>query len=214
MARLKETHFFDQERGFDWRNPDYSRLHDQYSENPAVIRGEATPITLYWTPAHYRVLGYNPDMRFILLFRDPVERAYSHWQMTRSRGLEPLSFSDAIRIGRLRVLNDPEQTGLNRLHSYVERGFYGRQLSSLTSLFPRKNMLFLTQKALAKRPKATLARVMDFLGLDPLGPIEPIRANQTRPSDDGAMTRGDEALLRDLYRDDLVTLERLTDIRL
>lgn len=113
MAGGKEVHFFDREVGIDWRDPDYGVLHALFRDDGG-LRGESTPITLYWTPAHYRILRYNPDMRFIILLREPGARAFSHWRMNITRGLDDISFSEAIREGRRRVLDDPIQSGLAR----------------------------------------------------------------------------------------------------
>ena len=43
--------------------------------------------------------------------RDPVARAYSHWQMETDKGRETLSFSAAIREGRVRVDTEGEIQG-------------------------------------------------------------------------------------------------------
>jgi hypothetical protein len=131
MAAIKETHFFDEEVAVDWRNPDYRPLHANFTEGGGRLKGEATPITLYWTPAHYRVLRYNPDIRLILLLRHPTDRAWSHWRMNIRRNLDHLPFSEAIRAGRTRVLEDGEHSGLARHSSYIERGYFGRQIRRL-----------------------------------------------------------------------------------
>ena len=175
MARIKETHFFDNEVDVDWRTPDYAALHSLYDGDGSAMRGEATPITFYWTPAHYRVLRYNPDMKFILLFRDPVERAWSHWKMAAAAGRDTCSFSDAIRSGRVRVLDDGGPAGLSRWLSYVERGYYARQLHELTRLFPLENMLFLMQDELSRTPDyAALHSLYDGNGSAMRGEATPI----------------------------------------
>jgi hypothetical protein len=212
MAQVKEPHFFDQERDFSWRSPDYTHLHVHFSERPSVLRGEATPITLYWTPAHYRVFAYNPDMRFILIFRNPTERAYSQWKMIRSRGLEPLSFSDAIRSGRFRVLNESEQNGLSRDYSYVERGFYGKQLCLLKSLFPLSNMLFLKQDDLLLQPDYCLNRICHFLDIDEWPRIQQQNLN-VGPQDIEPMQESDRALLDDIFQHDLELFHSITSLR-
>jgi hypothetical protein len=213
MASPKETHFFDREAGIDWRAPDYERLHAHYAL-PDRMRGEATPITLYWTPAHYRVLRYNPDMRFILLFRDPVERAWSHWKMNRANGWETLSFSDAIRAGRLRVLDEQGPSGLSRRLSYVERGYYGRQISELAKLFPTEHMLFLSQDELSCSPDVALGRVAAFLGVGPLEPAKPERVNISRWAEPDALSDEDRAYLEQLYASDQAAFGKITGLAL
>lgn len=213
MASPKETHFFDRETGVDWRAPDYERLHAHYAL-PDRMRGEATPVTLYWTPAHYRVLRYNPDMRFILLFRDPVERAWSHWKMNRANGWEPLPFSEAIRAGRLRVLDEQGPSGLSRRLSYVERGFYARQITELTKLFPREHMVFLSQNELDRSPDVALGRVAAFLGVDPLAPATPERVNMSRWTEPDTLSDEDRTYLEQLYASDQAAFREITGLDL
>ncbi len=214
MAREKETHFFDEEAAVDWRAPDYGPLHAQFTGGTERLRGEATPITLYWTPAYWRLLRYNPDIRFVFMLRDPVERAWSHWRMNIRRELDHLPFDRAIREGRMRVLADPLHSGLARHSSYIERGWYGRQVAALTTLFPIANMLFLRQQDLADDPDAVLGRVADFLKLSPFAPVEPVRANVAEPDDHAPMSEADRAYLTDIFHPDLVRLHALTGVAL
>lgn len=215
MARVKETHFFDNEIGVDWRTPDYGPLHLHYRGDPAVkMRGEATPLTLYWTPAHHRILRYNPDMRFIFMLRHPTDRAWSHWRMNIRMGLDDQPFDWAIREGRLRVLSDGEHSGLARHSSYIERGWYGRQIASLASLFPLERMLFLKQADLAQAPDAVLARVAAFLEIEPFESVTPVHENGAPPSDEAEMTEADRAYLDEIFQPDLKRLRDLTGIDL
>ena len=213
MAANKEAHFFDREVGIDWRDPDYGLLHAMFSET-GRLRGEATPITIYWTPAHYRILRYNPDMRFIILLREPGARAFSHWRMNIARGLDHIGFSEAIREGRHRVLDDPIQSGLARHSSYIERGYYGRQIDLMTSLFPFSNLLLLRQADLLSDPDAVLARVADFLGVAPFDPVVPTLLNTSENTGGLVMSDSDRAYLNDIFEPDLDRLRRLTGLDL
>ena len=213
MATPKEAHFFDRESGVDWRDPDYGPLHAHYGAEGRML-GEATPITLYWTPAHYRILRYNPGMRFILLFRDPAERAWSHWRMNRANGWETLPFSEAVRAGRTRILDEPGPSGLSRRLSYVERGYYARQITELAKLFPLENMLFLSQKDLSRSPDAALAKATAFLRVAPMEHMTPKRVNASRWTEDQVLPDEDRAYLDRLYADDQAQFREMTGITL
>lgn len=214
MAAIKETHFFDEEVAVDWRNPDYRPLHANFTEGGGRLKGEATPITLYWTPAHYRVLRYNPDIRLILLLRHPTDRAWSHWRMNIRRNLDHLPFSEAIRAGRTRVLEDGEHSGLARHSSYIERGYFGRQIRSLATLFPMENILVLRQADLSRDPNAVLARTAQFLGVAPFAPVAPLLANVGDTPEGAAMSAEDRAYLDQMFACDLALLETLTGVTL
>jgi hypothetical protein len=55
--------------------------------------------------------------------------------------------------------------GFDRVYSYVERGFYGRQLARALDLFPREQILLLQSEALKQDPTGTIGAVCDFLGI-------------------------------------------------
>lgn len=215
MPRVKEAHYFDCESGeVDWRTPSASPLEDLFDGPVGRTRGEATPVTLYWTPAHYRVLRYNPEMRFIILLREPGARAYSHWRMNIARGLDQLGFSEAVRGGRLRVLEDPIQSGLARHSSYIERGYYGRQIDQLATLFPIGNMLFLRQSDLLATPDAVLSQVAAFLGIGAFHPVVPRLLNTAEDDGGPLMLEEDRAYLSEIFAADLLRVKRLTGLDL
>jgi len=173
MPPVKEAHFFDDEEQVDWSAPDYARYHELFSSRDCLW-GEATPIYFYWPNALERIRAYNPAMRLIFLFRDPVERAWSHWKMEYARGKETEPFAWCIREGRARMANGSPYPGFHRVYSYVERGFYGRQLARALTLFPRDQILTLSSEQLKNDPTATLAAICRFLGIpEPDRPAEP-----------------------------------------
>jgi hypothetical protein len=76
LAPEKEVHFFDDEAQ-DWSAPDYDAFHARFAPaGPGRISGEATPIYTYWPDSLERIRAYNPEMKLILLFRDPIARAW------------------------------------------------------------------------------------------------------------------------------------------
>ena len=218
LPAVKEAHHFDDE-GVDWAAPDHRPYHALFAGNEdgdeAALWGDATPIYLYWPGALERIARYDPAMRLILIFRDPVERAWSHWKMEFVRGKEREPFAWCIREGRERLADALPNPGFHRVFSYVERGFYGRQLAHALALFPREQLLLLRAADLAREPDATLRRVTDFLGLPPPAPVAPVRALETVPHDYGPPPGdADIALLDALYAGELAQYEALGGPRL
>jgi hypothetical protein len=223
MAPEKEVHFFDDEgpgspglggRGFavDWSAPDYGAYHARFDPIDGRLRGEATPIYMYWPPSLPRIAAYNPAMKLILVFRDPVERAWSHWRMERARGVEPLSFSESIRAGRSRV-DDPAAPGHHRVHSYVERGFYGAQVSRLLGFFPRQQVFFGSARALRADPSLFLRNVSEFLGVAPVTAVRPLQSHVGRTDGEFAqLPSEDRVYLSNLYDADQDIFRSLTGI--
>src|SRR5260370_10462157 len=77
MATVKETHFFDDEDR-DWTSPDYRALDGYFTGCDDRLRGESTPVTLYCRPAIRRFRDYSPDLRLVLILRNPVTPAFSN----------------------------------------------------------------------------------------------------------------------------------------
>jgi len=211
LSRVKETHFFDDET-VDWSAPDYGRYHAHFDVERGGLRGEATPIYIYWPNSLERIRAYNPDVRLILILRNPIERAWSHWRMEYARGAETRPFSWCIREGRVRLL-DSEPWGYHREFSYVERGFYGEQVERLLGLFSRDQVLLLTSDALRDSPNAALARVNAFLGLSAPFAVDAREVHVGRDMDYGSsLSAADIAFLRAIYTRDMKRLEDLTGI--
>ena len=124
MADVKEVHFFDTEKHFAREAINYSKYHSFFTPQKShKILGEATPVYMYWPNAPQRLREYNPRMKLIILLRNPIERAYSHWNMQRTRGIDKLPFWDAIREEKPKVLHtavdgvqDPFVRGPRLLH--------------------------------------------------------------------------------------------------
>ena len=92
----KELHYFDREENFAGK-PNYKKYHANFKPGPAHrVIGEATPIYMYWNAAPQRIRDYNPEMKWILVLRNPVERAFSAWNMETKRGAENLPFREAV----------------------------------------------------------------------------------------------------------------------
>src|SRR5690349_3413105 len=90
LPRDQALHFFDKEEHFQ-KTPDYRILHGNF--NPGwrwQIAGEVTADYVYYTPALERIARYNPEMKLIISLRNPTDRAFSHWNMRRAKGREPL----------------------------------------------------------------------------------------------------------------------------
>lgn len=212
LPASKELHFFDDEQNVDWASPDYRPLHAAFVDD-GRLWGEATPITLYWPRALERVAAYNPQIRLVLLFRDPVARAYSHWQMEWARGAERMSFPQAIREGRRRMAGAAPVPGFHRVASYVERGFYGRQLARAQRLFGRDRILCLSQDELKRDPDGVVAEACRFLGA--AAPAAPLRPRQVRaaPSIEypSALEPADVAHLRACFAAELERFAALVD---
>lgn len=206
MAKRKEVHFFSDEVRFRGAQADYNAYHAMFDSEPSgKLLGEATPIYMYWYAAPRRVWEYNQAMKWILVLRNPIERAYSHWNMERSRGLESLPFFEAIKREKERCREAlPEQ---HRVYSYTDRGFYTEQIRRIWHFFPVEQTLFLKSEELHNAPSDSLNKLSTFLGIE----HHPLTTEQKAHvgSYNSAMSGAERACLRDIFEVEIRALEKL-----
>lgn len=200
-ARTKELHFFDTasepvEISRYWVNfPTRVRLAmARWRRRRRVVTGEATPIYLFDPRVPKMIKRYLPNVKIIILLRDPVERAISHYWMEFNRGNEPLSLEEALQAEQDRLrpelqrLEDGHPPGTAfRVGSYVSRGQYADQLERWLSEFARDQVLIVDFDDLAGNPEKAYDRVLRFIGVDPSIARAPgfqaIRVGSKKPTD-------------------------------
>ncbi len=136
---------------------------------------DATPNYLFDPFFAQRVARLNPQAKFIVLLRDPVRRALSHYFQNRRRGLEPLSLSEALRAEEQRLRTDLARHRADPCHpltlyhryGYQAEGRYAEQLERLWRYIPRAQTLVLRSETFFANPAAVLAEIGAFLGLEP-----------------------------------------------
>jgi hypothetical protein len=206
MPRSKEAQYFNQDEHFAAVSPDHTRYHANFEPGPLHrVLGDATPEYMYWVSTPERIARYNPAMKWIILLRDPVRRAYSHWNMEVSRGYDDLSFDEAIFTEQTRIA---VATARQRQRwSYVDRGFYSRQLARIWRFFPRAQTLVLQSDVLRSDHVSTLGAIATFLGVRPFAPgssRDSFSLPYARPMSDEA-----RKFLRRVYADEISELEGL-----
>lgn len=170
VSNIKEVHYFDEnfDKGLWWY-----RRHFPFVEKCAKVILEATPHYSFYEPAAQRIAGLLPKSKLILLLRNPVDRAYSHYQMAKSEGYETSgSFEEALarESQRLSMSNDSQQPSdqeiFRRDFSYVERGKYVEQVQRFLNHFDRRNLLVVDSDSLFRNPMKELVVVHGFLGIE------------------------------------------------
>jgi len=182
---------------------------------PTIV-GEASPYYLYDPRVPERVATAMPGVKVIVLLRDPVRRAYSHYWERVDQGVEPLSFADALAAEPARLAGEVEAMTADpgyysRAHdwySYRDRGLYLPQLQRWQEQLPADRFLILRSEDFYGDPPATVRTVLDFLGAA-AGPVHPQRRHNHRPAP--PMDRAVENELRDFYREPNARLAEFLD---
>jgi len=173
-AVVKEIHFFDlaYQKGLNWYRGNFPWLPAKNGES-GMLTGEASPYYIFHPHAPARIARYFPAMKIIVLMRNPVDRAYSHYQNEVKLGFERLSFEEAVEQENSRIngeieimLRDEKYNSFNHRHySYVSRGIYVEQLKNLMKSFPREQVHFIRSEDFFASPQKVLSQVLDFLSL-------------------------------------------------
>jgi hypothetical protein len=161
MAPEKETHFFDRhfDRGTSW----YASRFEPAGGIAAI--GEATQSYMYDIEALQRIAQVLPDAKLITLLRDPVDRAYSHYWLNRARGLERLSFPQAVAAepGRLRSGSRRDRF----VFSYIDRGRYLEQLKRICERFPRSALHVVIFEDMTRDARGVFREACRHIRVDP-----------------------------------------------
>lgn len=132
-------------------------------ENEKAI-GELSVGYLYSNCAAENLFKFNPNAKIIMILRQPVERAYSHYLMNISAGLDYHSgFIDALK--RDFISNNK---GWGRSHLYVELGLYFEQITRYQKFFPENQIKIFLYEDLKNHPKKFFNDCFEFLEVSQL----------------------------------------------
>lgn len=181
----KEVHFFDlnYHKGLNWYSCKFpfNQSLRRGIEESKLVNFEASPSYIFLPHALNRIAKHLPQVKLILLLRNPVDRAYSHYQIINKMGKDKLSFPEAIDKEVERLANIREEMDLDeqyvtnpkyrkstfkyRSYSYQARGRYIEQIKPLFNLFPREQVLILKSENLFTNTPMVLQEVFNFLDL-------------------------------------------------
>ncbi len=205
MGDQQEIHFFDNDAMFV-SDVDYEQLHKHYALlAPSTIAGDCTPSYMYHEPAVERIWRYNPEIKLLIILRNPVERAFAHWNMQRFKGREPLDFFDAVREEQTRIGGAPPAEA--RRFAYIDRGFYGLQLARIFKLFSRDQVKVIKFEEFQKKQLETLASIFLFLGRKPLRSVRSKDRNIVPY--ERAMNWEERVFLYNLFAEDIANVEQM-----
>ena len=172
---IKETHFFSDiekyQKGLNW----YLNKFDKRNN----FKGEIDPSYLYVEQSILRIKEVYKDipLKFIILLRKPIERAFPHYLMSKYKGYEDLPFIDAIKAEKKRLLssaNNKKYTLTKDLSvfSYIDRGNYFSQIKYLKNIFPESEILYIKFDDIVANNKKTYRKICRFLNITPFKNID------------------------------------------
>lgn len=229
LPDTKELHFFDSpedfSKGLEWYQSSYFKPLKNYS-----VSGEITPSYLYLPEVSKRIYDtLDKDLKFIVILRNPIERAYSHYTMRYKKGEEKYAFSDALILESARVKRSLED---KKKYSYLSRGFYSAQIEEYFKYFDKEQFLFMlfdefvthqdywteeickfldvkkTKKIFNKHvhsSQLTISKKLKFSFLNKNYNLLEILKAKSYPK----MNKSVRDMLKEVYRDDIKSLEKI-----
>jgi Sulfotransferase domain len=201
---LKSPHYFywHYDKGERWYRSHFAtqrrRAALARSLDATPLAGEASPYYLYNPHVPARVRALLPDVKLIVMLRDPVARAYSHYWERVNDGSETLSFDDAIAQEDDRLAGEAERMAADPLYysrphdyfSYRDRGIYLPQLQRWFAEFPRDQVLVTRSEDFYADAQSTYDDVTAFLGLPHhhLGATKRFNRRPAEPMSDATRT--------------------------
>lgn len=172
-AAYDELGYFDSNYhlGQNWYRSLFPTLFSKWlvkQKKQFAITGEDTPFYIWDPIVAKRILKILPNIKLIVLFRNPVDRAYSNYHLAVREGSENLSFEDAIQVElkNLDKINDNIKQDVNKYaiaRSYIAKGFYADQLKIWLELFRFEQLIIISTEDLESNPQKTLDNIYDFL---------------------------------------------------
>lgn len=174
LPKNKETHFFTYKeyfkRGIEWYLKQFDISHE------VQIKGEICPDYMYFPEAAERIKqACAGKLKIIIIFRQPIDRAYSHYLMTQRAGYEDLTFFDALNNEKQRLLDNGDFSFIH--HSYMARAEYAKQIRNFTNILPEAEYLYLKFDDLVNESAIgleTYIQICEFIGIH----SSPIQVNR------------------------------------
>jgi tetratricopeptide (TPR) repeat protein len=212
----KEVHFFNDQNKFSQGKDWYTAHFPLIPEGENFITGEASPGYIV-NNIQERVFKMFPKIKAIALIRNPIDRAFSHYQHNVKHGFERRTFQEAI-FSELEVLKSVENPAeaAKKWHwgahpGYVLIGCYFYFLKQWLDVFPQQQILILNNQQLLVNPEATMKEVFSFLELPDYTLMEYPKHNSGsyKPLDDNIKQK-----LADVFRPHNRKLEELLNQKL
>ncbi|MDO4548528.1 MAG: sulfotransferase [Clostridia bacterium] len=158
VGREKEIHYFDRTDSPD--RAEYDALFPK-----GGTRFDVTPIYMYYEDCPEKIASTigTGGVKIVILLRDPIERARSHYNMSKYQGQEKISFEESFETEAARIAaNDHDR----RIYSYFSRGLYAKQLDNIYKYFPRENVLVTIFEDFVSNQQRSIDAICDFAGIE------------------------------------------------
>ncbi len=158
-----EIHFFDNQKNCNKDRCDIEKYYKYFESSSKKFKGEKTPVYILIRNCIDNIYRYLPNIKLIILLREPIQRCFSHYNMLRQKGFFKRTLIEEIEVDKNIKLKDITKHG-----SYMlQRGFYIDQIEYVLSKFPRENVYIGISEEFRNNPDK-FNEVIKFIGAEPL----------------------------------------------
>ena len=167
MSSQKEPDYFSddalQEQGMYYgknRIDTLDKYNNLFVKPQAKLRGEGSVSYFFYDDVPNKIKKYNPDSKIIIMLRNPIDRAFSHYLMDYRLGLVSESFEDIVKK------NSNHKYAHLFYQQYIQVGEYANQLKRYLNVFNRENILLIDYEDFKKDVAGVVNKTYLFLGVN------------------------------------------------
>jgi tetratricopeptide (TPR) repeat protein len=162
LSNKKELRFFDKNftLGYEWYLAQFPTITDQSQ----WLTGEASPSYLFMAHAAQRIKDLAPNIKLIVMLRNPVERSISDYYQNQKTGCNNQTLEQAIATEIQRIKQQTE-VELSYGSGILSQSLYYYKLKRWLKIFPKSQLLIIKSEVFFANPGKSMEQVLDFLGL-------------------------------------------------
>lgn len=136
------------------------KYHSLFEKENVILRGDASVSYLFYEDVPHKIIAYNPEAKIIIMLRDPIDRAFSHYLMDYRLGLISESFETIIK-------KQSQHKNANLFYQqYIQVGEYAQQIKRYLEVFSKDNIYFIDYEDFKNDTSDIVNNVFIFLGVN------------------------------------------------
>jgi len=168
LDRSKKIEFFPEHSELFRKNYKKNTIFKK-NENNSILYGEVNPYYLYDAKVPELIHQYNPGAKFVIIIRDPIERAISHHCLKYRKGEEIFNFKDSIRNEQ--TINKSSENIVKRIYGllifpYLKLGYYEEQIKRYLKYFKGDQFYFKDFNDFSNNTKEVVLEIAEFLNIN------------------------------------------------
>ena len=167
MSSQKEPDYFSdkdiQNRGMYYgknRIDTIEKYHDLFDDTNSKLKGEGSVSYLFYNNVPAKIKEYNPNAKIIIMLRNPIDRAFSHYLMDYRLGVVSNTFEDIV------FKQSKHKHASLFYQQYVKVSEYTVQIERYLDFFSADNILVIDYEDFKEDVLGVVNKTFLFLGVN------------------------------------------------